>query len=727
MRRGRKILAWVLGILILLIVALVLFIAFFDWNRLKPTINEKVSEAIGRPFAINGDLSAHWSREPGEGGLVGLVPWPHFTARDITVANPDWAKSKQFATLATLDFRLSPFPLIAHRIVVPEIRLGQPQIALERVKNGDNTWTFKLPESTGPSEWQLELNAIAFDKGHIDFSDATNQIVMGIDVTPLGKGIPFDEIMAQQEKDSRAQANKITGASAKAMSRSDADEKDRQDETKKKQVYYFAWDAKGTYKKSTVAAKARTGGVLALRDANRPFPVQADARFGDTRIAFVGTLTDPLNMGALDVRLWFSGTSMSHLYDLTGVTLPDTPPFATEGHLKANLKKGASVYTYENFTGRVGGSDLGGSLVFNTGGQRPSLTGKLKSNQLLFSDLAPLIGGGSNEEKAQRGDSVKQPADKVLPVEPFKTDRWNTMDADVQFTGVKIVHGERLPIDNLSTHLVLKDSVLVLDPLKFGVAGGTVGSNIRLDGSKTPMRGGFNLGARHLKLKELFPTFAPMQTSFGEMNGDASLTATGNSPAALLGSSNGEVKLLINDGAISGSLLELAGLNVGSYAVTKLFGDEVVKINCMAADLVSTNGVMESRLFAFDTEKALINVTGDINFRDEKINLDIVPHTKGFRLFSLRSPLYVHGTFKDPAPGVHAGPLILRGGGAVALAVFAAPVAALAALVVPESGKADATQCKPLLDDLRRTPPKAPAAGKASPAGKAPVAGKARG
>ena len=46
--------------------------------------------------------------------------------------------------------------------------------------------------------------------------------------------------------------------------------------------------------------------------------------------------------------------------------LPDTPPFATEGHLKANLKKGASVYTYENFTGRVGGSDLGGSLVFDT-------------------------------------------------------------------------------------------------------------------------------------------------------------------------------------------------------------------------------------------------------------------------------------------------------------------------------------------------------------------------
>ncbi|MEX1827014.1 AsmA family protein [Luteibacter sp. CQ10] len=709
MRRGRKILAWVLGIIVLLIVALILFIAFFDWNRLKPTINAKVSQAIGRPFAIQGDITAHWAREPGQGGFAGWIPWPHFTARDIVVTNPSWAKNNRFASLKTIDFRLSPFPLIAHRIVIPEIRLGEPTIDLERVKNGDNTWTFKLPEDTGPSEWALELNAIAFDKGHIDFADAQNQITMGIDVTPLGKGIPFDEIMKQQEKDSRAQANKTTGASAKTMARSDADEKDRQDDTKNKQVYYFAWDAKGTYKKSTVSAKARTGGVFALRDADRPFPVQADARFGDTHIAFVGTLTDPMNLGALDIRLWFSGTSMSHLYDLTGVTLPDTPPFATEGHLKANLKKGASKFTYENFTGRVGGSDLGGTLTFDTGGQRPSLTGKLTSKQLLFADLAPLIGGGSDQEKAERGDSVKQPADKVLPVEPFKTDRWNAMDADVHFTGTKIVHGERLPIENVDTHLIMKDAVLTLDPLKFGVAGGTVGSNIRLDGSTAPMKGRLNLGARHLKLKELFPTFAPMQTSFGEVNGDASLTATGNSPAALLGSSNGEVKLLINDGAISSSLLEIAGLNVGNYVVNKLFGDDVVKINCMAADLVSTNGVMESKLFAFDTEKALINVNGDIDFKDEKLNLDIVPHTKGFRLFSLRSPLYVHGTFKNPSPGVHAGPLILRGGGAVALAVFAAPVAALAPLAVPESGKADATQCKPLLDDLKKSPPKASA------------------
>jgi hypothetical protein len=56
MRLGYKILAWIVGVLLVLVVALILFVAFFDWNRLKPTIDDKVSAAIGRSFVINGDL-----------------------------------------------------------------------------------------------------------------------------------------------------------------------------------------------------------------------------------------------------------------------------------------------------------------------------------------------------------------------------------------------------------------------------------------------------------------------------------------------------------------------------------------------------------------------------------------------------------------------------------------------------------------------------------------------
>lgn len=42
-------------------------------------------------------------------------------------------------------------------------------------------------------------------------------------------------------------------------------------------------------------------------------------------------------MGGVDLRLKFSGDSLGDLYDLTGVLLPDTPPFETDGRLVAKI------------------------------------------------------------------------------------------------------------------------------------------------------------------------------------------------------------------------------------------------------------------------------------------------------------------------------------------------------------------------------------------------------
>ena len=39
-----------------LIAAAGVFLFIFDWNRAKPWVNEQVTAALGRPFAINGDL-----------------------------------------------------------------------------------------------------------------------------------------------------------------------------------------------------------------------------------------------------------------------------------------------------------------------------------------------------------------------------------------------------------------------------------------------------------------------------------------------------------------------------------------------------------------------------------------------------------------------------------------------------------------------------------------------
>jgi hypothetical protein len=757
-RRTGKIFAWVLAILAVLIAALVVFILTFDWNRARPYVNEKVSEAIGRPFAIEGDLKVGWRHPVGERGWRAWVPWPRFSAEHITVGNPDWSKQPHFATLDEIDFQVKILPLLAHDIVIPAINLVNPSVDLERLIDGRNNWTFKIAASSSPSEWTLELHDIQFAQGNIAYSDQQKKADVQMVVDTLGQPIPIGDVMKAQEEASRSASAQVVGkqgasklakqvetasgaAAASAASSEDvaASEPAAASVTASASgvstplaassaavvvsasgasapatagtqrvapTYAIGWTLKGTYNATPLSGSGKVGGLLAVQDTTRPFPVQADVRVGDTRIAVVGTVTDPVHLAAVDVRLWLQGVSMAHLYPLTGVTLPETPPYATEGHLIGQFKPDGSVFKYENFTGRVGGSDLNGSMTYYAQKPRPLLQGALVSNLLQFEDLAPIIGADSNASKAKRGAAPDQPSARALPVEEFKTDRWKAIDANVKFTGRRIIKDPALPITDLYTHVVMKDGVLALEPLRFGVAGGTLDSNINLDGSTTPLKGRIGSQARHLKLKQLFPTVKTMQSALGEVNGDAALSATGNSPAALAATSNGEVKALVTDGTVSRLYMEAAGLNVANVVYEKLFGKRDVKINCAAADFIVTNGVLDSKVFALDTDDAVINMDGNISLKDESMDLNIHPHTKGFRVFSLRSPLYVKGTFKDPHVGVNATALAVRGGAMVGLGLIN-PFAALIPLIAPSNNKP--LPCNDLLAQMRARPDAPPA------------------
>jgi len=685
MTRTPKILAWTFASLAVVLAVLVLIIVFFDWNRIKPTLNEKVSAELHRPFAINGNLAVVWRRELDEGGWRAWVPWPHVVAEDLSLGNPDWSKQPQMATLKRVELRISPLALLAQRVSIPRIDLTEPNAQLQRLADGRSNWTFQFDPkdpNAEPSNWVVDIGSIGFDKGHVTLDDQTLKTQLDLLIDPLGKPIPFSDIVG----DKAAKTAHEKGSAP--------------------QDYAFALKVKGQYHGQKLSGDGKIGGLLALQDSMRPFPLQAQVAIADTRIELAGTLTDPLNLGALDLRLKLAGNSLGNLYPLTGVTLPDTPPYATDGHLIAKLHEpGGAVFRYEAFNGKIGASDIHGNLAYVASQPRPKLSGALVSNQLLFADLAPLIGADSNAKQKARGGESKQPADKVLPVEEFKTERWGDMDADVEFTGKRIVHSEKLPFNDLYTHLVLTDGVLSLEPLRFGVAGGKLDAQIRLNGHTQPLEGHAKLTARGFKLKQLFPTFEPMKTSFGELNGDADISGRGNSVAALLGTSNGNLKMLINDGAISRELMELAGLNVGNYVVGKIFGDKEVKINCAAADFDIKSGLANTRLFVFDTENAIIYIDGTANMATEQLDLTVTPESKGWRLISLRSPLYVRGKFIKPDAGVKAVPLMLRGAGMVALGVIAAPAAGLLALVAPSGGEPN--QCAPLLQQMK--------------AGKAPV------
>jgi len=663
MSRAAHIAAWSGGVLLLTLAALVAALLAFDWNRARPWINRHVSEAIGRPFAIHGALSLTWDAPTGETGWRAWIPWPRLHARDITVGNPAWASDARMAQVKQVTFSVSPLPLLGKRIVIPSLALDTPQVAFERHKDGRNNWTFR-PEHDDDRKWRLDLQRLILNRGAIRWIDAGRRIDLAADISSLGDG--------------------------------NGD-------------YRIGWRVTGSINGEQVTGDGRAGAILSLKDKEVPYPIEASLRLGKTRIDAQGKLTEPLKLASVDLKLRIAGVSMAHLYPVTGVALPETRPFWTEGRLVGKPRMQGGNWIYEKFTGKMGASEVAGTVRYQWREPRPLLEGTVESRHLNIVDLAPLIGADSNASRRQRGVKAVQPENRVFPVERFKTERWKSIDADVQFSARKIVRREELPIDNLVTRVRLDDGVLSLAPLKFDMAGGSFVSNVRLDGRSDPVKGELRMSARHVKLRELFPSLVPMRTSVGEINADAALTASGNSVASLLSAANGELKAVINEGAVSKLLLERMGMNLGSVVATQLFGDRQVKLNCAVADFDVKKGILHARAFVIDTEDAAIHVNGTIDLAQERLALAVLPESKGLRLMSLRAPLHVSGRFKKPDVAVDKGVLAAKAGGAIALGALAPAAAALLPLV--NVGPGAKSECSALLAQATARPD-TPAAGR---------------
>lgn len=643
------------GIVLALILGLIVLFALFDWNMLRPYINRKVSESTGRAFAIEGKLDVTFQRSGrDQTGWRSLVPEPYVTAENIRMANPAWSTvGKQMAAAKRVDVSFHLLPLLKKQFIITDLRLDSPQVALQRRKDGSNSWTLK---DNGPSEWEVDIGRLAFSSGTLRYLDEAIRL------------------------DMHADAKSING--------------NKQPAAKGTQPYGLAFTLGGTYKDAPVTGSGKAGAVLTLTDPDTAFPLEASADIGGNKIALNGTLSDPKSLSGMDLQMKLAGPSMAELYPLTGVLLPDTPPYETHGRLLG--KKNDNRYwtfTYEKFSGKVGASDIAGTLAYTQRKGRPLLRGELASQQLRLADLGPSVGANTGTGTKQAGTVKAPPPGKALPVDEFKTEKWGALDADVKFSGKRIVRTNAIPLQNIVADIHLKDKVLKLTPLNFGMAGGQVSSNISLDGNKKVIHAQARVAARHLKIRELFPKLQAMQASFGEVNGDAALAGDGNAVAAMLASSNGELNAVVTEGSVSKFMLEIAGLNVANAIAAKVFGDKQVHMNCLAAETAVRSGRAHIQRFVLDTDDAVIEVSGDVDLAQERLNLDVHPRTKGTRIFTLRTPLYAKGTFTNPDVGPYKKPIAIKAGAAIALAAVS-PLAAILPLVnvtkVPDTDCASA-------------------------------------
>jgi AsmA protein len=129
MKTLRRSIKFVLVFVVLILIALLAFVATFDANNYKPQIIAQVEKATGRDFTIDGDID------------LALFPWVGLKVEDATLGNEKGFIAKQFAAIKQLDIKMNVLPLLKKEVEINTIRLHGLNIFLEVAENKTSNWS----------------------------------------------------------------------------------------------------------------------------------------------------------------------------------------------------------------------------------------------------------------------------------------------------------------------------------------------------------------------------------------------------------------------------------------------------------------------------------------------------------------------------------------------------------------------------------------------------------
>jgi uncharacterized protein involved in outer membrane biogenesis len=643
-----------------LIVIIALLIVFWDWDWFIPIVDSQASAALGRKVTIQ-----HLN--------IGLGRTTTVTVSGIAIANPNGytppaADPPDFATVDRLILKVDVMAYIRHQVLsLTTIELDHPTATVRQLPDGQNNYTLSM----GGGNKSAKSSSKPPELGDLIINDGSAAVIM-----PRYK-TDFD--LAIQTRQAPPDDKLFTDGE-------------------------IVVDAKGTYAAAPITGRFIGGALLSLRDPATPYPIDLHIQNGTTTASLVGTIENPETFAGAHLKLSFAGQNMADLYQLTGVPIPATPPFSLTG----NLDYSKSAIRFDDFSGRVGSSDLEGSIAEIPGSPRRQINADLTSRRVDLTDLAGFLGGTPGKTTTPGQDAATREkvaaanaSPSLLPEQTFNLPKINIANVDLRYRGEHIINRD-VPLDNIEVHLIIKDGRITVDPLNFGVGGGTVASDFDLDPVDNVLHTRANIDFRRLSLARLMAATHSFAGS-GTVGGSAHLVTTGNSVATMLGRGNGGLQLFMQHGGnVSALLVDLAGLQVGDAILSALGVPNQTNVQCLVSDFVLTDGVVDTKALLLATPEANILGDGSVNLAAQTLDLHLHTDATHFSIGSLSTPINIGGTLKHPSVLPAPGPLAARAVPAVGLGVLFPPLALLPTIRL---GLGDKNACADTMQNLREGNP----------------------
>lgn len=636
-----------------LFAALIAFLVIFDWNWLRGPIGSLASTQLNRKVQIVGDLRVH--------------PWslsPKVEALDVRIGQPDWALKAEpglppMARVDRLAVQFKLLPLFKGDVILPLLAVDRPDVRLIRDAKGQANWTFG---SKSASSKPLKLPAIQhfiIHEGQLRVDDRQRDVL-------------FEGTISSNERATGDGRGK------------------------------FVLEGKGRLNRSPFTAMV-TGGPLLNITPDRPYPFDAKVVAASTRVTAKGSVTKPFDLGRFVTDLTVSGTDLNRLYALTGLTLPNTPPYRISGKLS---RKGGR-FDFNGLSGRIGDSDVAGDLFVLTDRDRPYLEADIRSRRLDFDDLgslvgaAPATGRGETASAGQKVEAAQRDAvQRLLPDATLQTERVRAMDAKVKYRALA-VNAPGWPLKKVRLDLTLDKGVLTMDPIAFTFSRGDLSGKVRLDARPAVPRTDLDLRLTNARLEDFIPVRSGGKPIVeGPVMARAKLSGTGNSIHRAASSADGTFTIVSPRGTIRQAFAELMGVNLSKGVLMLLAKDtDETAVRCAVADFTVRNGVATTNHLVADTGVVLVRGKGEINLQTERMSFRIEGNSKKPRLLRLFVPITITGPFLTPKVGFKATQAVSQGGVAAILGTLVNPLAALLPFIT--TGEAKNADCEGLVADAR--------------------------
>lgn len=505
----------------------------------------------------------------------------------LRIQNAPWAADRPFVDAGTVRMAFAWRSLNGPLVIITRLTLIDATIDMERQADGLRNWRLSRPLDRGPGK--VRILSIDATRSAARFVDGGLALEVNVRMSPL----------ANTESSAVTNAPAAVGALPLVKQ----------------------FDFEGTRNGQAFVGQAAVSEVLTFWETETPFAMRGHIDSGASRLTLEGTATDVAGLSRFDVNAHLKAARLTELRAL--VPMLHWPALALD--VAARAEKHGGHWQASQIAATLGRTDVAGEASFEERGdatKRAVFTAKLTSAVAHGQDLRAMSSGQAGGDRHFEG--------------------LRSWDGDVQLQVGRIEDPSARWLQSLALTATLRDGQLRVEPFELGIAGGRITGSLNVATADSRADLQMEASAAGVRIARF------NAAASGELHGQASLRARGDSAESLLKALSGNLRLALHGARIPRALDAKLALDGGAMLGAFLAGADTVPVPCAAAEFDFDKGRGRTRLLAFETERTLVTGEGVVSLPDRSIDLLLSPHRKTTSLLALDRSIRLTGPVAHP-------------------------------------------------------------------------------